>query len=92
MAAEFAIKTVYTFNHTCTEFVNPFDESGQGVIKYAWSASQYIELIVELILGVSYNALEKKVVISTKLVLELKNSFLSLKNIVLPQDTSMDIF
>ncbi len=92
LSAELAIKTIYTFNHNCAEFVNPFDGSGRGVIKYAWSASQYIELIVELIFGVSYNALEEKVVIAPKLVPELKNSFLSLKNIALPQETSMDIF
>ena len=49
-------------------------------------------MIVELIFGVSYNALEEKVVIAPKLVPELKNSFLSLKNIALPQETSMDIF
>ena len=92
LAADLALKTVYAFNHNCTEFVNPFDGSGHGVIKYAWSASQYIELIIEVIFGVSYDAAEKTVTISPKLADELKDTKLSLENLKITQDTSIDIF
>ena len=56
LAAELAYKTVLAFHQNCAEFVNPFDGSGHGVLKYAWSASQYLELIVEELFGISYDA------------------------------------
>ena len=52
LAAELAFKTICIFNHNSAEFVNPFDGSGHGVIRYAWTASQYLELIVEMLTNV----------------------------------------
>lgn len=92
MAAELALKTVYAFNHNCAEFINPFDGRGHGVIKYAWSASQYIELIVEVIFGISYNASKKEVVVLPNLAKELQGASLSLKNIKLSADVKLSVF
>ena len=92
LAAELALKTVYAFNHNCAEFINPFDGSGHGVIKYAWTASQYVELIVETIFGVSYNASKEEVVIAPKLTDKLKNSYLALENIKLSADAVIDVY
>ncbi len=92
LASELALKTVYAFNHNCAEFINPFDGSGHGVIKYAWTASQYVELLVEVIFGISYKASEKEIVISPKLTSELKKADLSIKNIKLSKDISIDVF
>ena len=92
LAAELALKTVYAFNHNCAEFINPFDGSGHGVIKYAWTASQYVELIVETIFGVSYNASKEEVVIAPKLTDKLKNSYLALENIKLSADAVIGVY
>lgn len=91
LAAELAVKTVYAFNHNCTEFVNPFDGSGHGVIQYAWTASQYIELIIEIIFGVCYNAEKNELSISPNIPKGLKNRRFSLKNLNIPGGGTLDL-
>ncbi len=91
LAAELALKTLCSFKSNCAEFINPFDGSGQGVKKYAWTASQFIELIVEVIFGVSYNATKKEIAILPKLPHNLKNCYLALENLKIDSDTSIDI-
>ena len=90
-AAELAWKTVKAFNHNCAEFLDPFDGSGNGVIKYAWTASQYIELIIEVIFGISYDASKAEVTIAPKLPEELKKSHINLKNIEIAQNIYLDV-
>ncbi len=91
LAAELALKTLRSFKSNCAEFINPFDGSGQGVEKYAWTASQFIELIVEVIFGVSYNAAKKEIAISPKLPQELISCSLALKDLKIDSDISIDI-
>lgn len=91
LAAELALKTVYTFNNNCTEFVNPFDGSGHGVIKYGWTASQYLELIIEVIFGVSSNIHEKEVIISPILSNELRNAKISITNLMVFDGVFLDV-
>lgn len=87
LAAELALKTIYAFNSNCAEFINPFDGSGHGVIKYAWTAAQYIELIVEVIFGVDSNGK-----VSPNLTKELKNTKLALENIILADGKNISVF
>lgn len=61
LASELAIKTLYAFKNNLAEFINPFDGKGHGVIRYAWTASQFIEIFIEIILGISFNAVENTV-------------------------------
>lgn len=91
MAAELALKTVRAFNHNCAEFLNPFDGTGHGVEKYAWTASQYVQLIVETIFGISYNEAEKEVVIVPRLTAELKKTGLALEKINVTANVFMDV-
>jgi glycogen debranching enzyme len=91
IAAELALKTIRVFNHNCTEFVNPFDGSGHGVLQYAWSASQYLELIIETIFGISYRADEKVVTVSPKITENLKNECLELRHICLSKGVFLDV-
>ena len=91
LAARLALKTIYAFNHNCAEFINPFDGAGHGVIKYAWTASQYIELIIVIIFGISYNSAKGEIVISPNLTDELKNSYLELKNLKIISDMCIDV-
>ena len=91
LAAELAVKTLSAFNHNCTEFINPFDGSGHGVIQYAWTASQYLELIIETIFGISYQAKDQTIILSPKLTTELKNSYLELKDIHISNDVYLNV-
>lgn len=91
LASELALKTLYAFKSNCFEFINPFDGSGHGVEKYAWTASQFIELIVEVIFGVSYDAEKNVITISPNLSAELKNQSLCLKNIQISCDIIANI-
>ena len=91
LAAELAIKTLYSFKSNCSEFINPFDGKGHGVEKYAWTASQFIDLIVEVVFGLSYNATKKEIIISPKIPHNLKNHYLSLKDLKIDSDISIEI-
>ncbi len=91
LASELALKTLYAFNHNCTEFVNPFDRSGQGVLQYAWTASQYLELVIEIIFGIQYNAREAVITVSPRLTETLKNEYLELKHISVTSEILLDV-
>lgn len=92
LAAELAQKTVRAFNHNCCEFVHPFDGTGHGVKKYAWSASQYLELLIEVIFGVHVNAHQKEVYIVPNLPLELQKEKLSMTGLMIFEDVYLDVF
>lgn len=91
LASELALRTLYAFKSNCSEFINPFDGSGHGVEKYAWTASQFIELIVEIVFGLSYDAEKNVIIISPNLSEELKNQSLYLKNIRISCDIIANI-
>lgn len=91
LAAELAIKTIYAFNNNYTEFINPFDGRGHGVLKYAWTASQYLELIVEVIFGIKLDANENTVQISPNLTEDLKQSMIAISNVMLFDNSYIDI-
>ncbi len=91
LAAELALKTLCSFKSNCAEFINPFDGSGQGVEKYAWTASQFIELIVEVIFGVSYNATKKRNRDFTKTSSRPEKLFFGFKRFEIDPATGIDI-
>ena len=91
IAAELALKTIRAFNHNCTEFINPFDGSGHGVLQYAWTASQYLELIIETVFGISYRADERTVIVSPNITDNMKNECLELKHVYLSKDIFLDV-
>lgn len=91
LAAELTLKTLYAFNNNYTEFINPFDSSGHGVLRYAWTASQYLELIIEIIFGISVNIDKNEVIISPNLPECLKFEELSLKGIMVFDNVYLDV-
>lgn len=91
LAAELALKTIYAFNNKCTEFINPFDGSGHGVLKYAWSASQYLELLIEVIFGICSSSDKREVCISPNLCQNLKNSRISITDIMVFDNIFLDV-
>ena len=91
LAAELAWKTVRIFNHNCAEFANPFDGRGHGVEKYGWTASQYLELLVEVIFGIRYDVRRNEVTVSPKLCGALSGERLSLEDVRLPNGQTLDV-
>ena len=90
-AAELALKTIRAFSHNCTEFINPFDGSGHGVLQYAWTASQYLELIIETIFGIRYRSNEKVITVAPNITKDLMREQMALRNIVISDGVYLDI-
>ena len=91
LAAELALKTIYAFNHNCAEFINPFDGIGHGVLQYAWTASQYLELLVEIVFGISYDAKNKTVTVAPRIAKELCNEKLEIRGLQIAPRLFIDI-
>jgi len=91
LAAELALKTIYAFNHNCTEFLNPFDGVGHGVVQYAWTASQYIELLIEIVFGISYDAKNETLRIAPRITKEMQNERLEIKKLQIAEQLFADI-
>lgn len=91
-AAYLTLKTVEIFNNNFTEFANPFDATGHGILEYAWTASQYIELIIEQIFGIQFNSFENTVIIAPNLDESLKGEKMSIENIILPDGSAFSVF
>jgi hypothetical protein len=86
LAAELAWSTVKTFHGTYTEYVHPTTGSGEGVQRYGWSASQYIQCVVEHLLGVDYDAIHGRLRLFPHIPEELYGETLKLEGLRLPPD------
>lgn len=91
LAAELALKTLDAFKSNCAEFINPFDKKGHGVKEYAWSASQFLEILVDVLFGIEYNAVENTITISPKICDALKNERLQIKGLCLMDTVKLDV-
>src|SRR5690606_5245746 len=91
LSAYLALKTVRLFNNNYTEFVNPTDGSGHGVQRYAWSAAQYIQILVEKIYGIAYNGQTNTIRIRPNLDPSLLGEKISLERLLLPNGNRLDL-
>jgi hypothetical protein len=87
LAAELNWSTIRTFNTNCTEYVVPSTGSGEGVARYGWSASQYIQCIVEYLFGVDYDRLRNRLRIVPHVPPPLLGQRLALERLILPTGT-----
>ena len=90
-AAHIAYQTVMTFNGKYAEFVNPSTGEGQGVLRYGWTASEYIELIIEEIFGINYDAWTGTLTVSPNIPAELYGQTISIKNVSLGDGRTVDV-
>ena len=90
-AAHVAYQTVMTFNGNYAEFVNPSTGKGQGVLRYGWTASQYIELIIEELFGIDYNAWTDTLTVTPNIPEELYGNTISIKNVSLGNEKTVDV-
>jgi hypothetical protein len=83
LAADLAWSTIASFNDNYCEYVVPSTGSGEGVQRYGWSASQYIQSIVEHVFGVDYDAMKDRLVVAPNLPVSLGNTEVSLRDLQL---------
>lgn len=84
LAADLVYKTVCEFHGKYTEFLQPFNGSGHGVKRYAWTAAQYIQLIVEFMFGIRADGENMTVSLSPHLPERLAGQALELEGLALP--------
>jgi hypothetical protein len=86
LSAELNYKTLQIFDNICTEFLTPDDGKGYGVERYGWTAGLYIELLLEQLLGIDYDAAVGTLTISPLLPAYLENKTISINNLRLPNN------
>ncbi len=84
LAAELAWSTIKTFDGKFTEYITPSEGKGEGVQRYGWSASQYIEAVVEYLFGVDADCMENRLRILPHIPKELRGQELRLDGLILP--------
>jgi hypothetical protein len=95
LAAHLAWKTIKYFSGNYHEFISPITgQSEGGTPRYCWSASLYIQAIIEYLFGVDYDIAEKRLRIMPLIPDDLAGEKLSLEKLILPTggDTRLAIF
>ncbi len=91
LAAELNWQTIKAFNGNYSEYLVPSTGSGEGVKRYGWTASQYIQAIIENLFGVGYNVFEKRLRIIPHIPKELINKEISISNLTIPSHESLKL-
>jgi len=84
LAALLAWNTVKIFHANYSEYVTPSNGKGEGVSRYGWSASQYIQTVIEHVFGIDYDAVTKRLSVEPLLVPELRASRIAIEGLRLP--------
>lgn len=91
LAAELAWSTIKGFNANYAEYLVPSTGLGDGVKRYAWSASLYIQAIVEHLFGVDYDRLAGRLRILPRVPKQLVRKEISLNNLILPHHNPLQL-
>jgi len=83
ISASLIWKTIKEFNHNYWEFLHADNGCGNGENDYAWTASQYIQLIIEELFGIHVDAFNNTVSIIPCLSKEFVGKTISLSNLTL---------
>lgn len=84
LAARLACQTIQEFRGDFTEFHHPVTGEGHGVLDYGWTAAQWIQILVEDIFGIDYDAIEGKVTIRPNIPEQYAREYFALENLILP--------
>ena len=84
LAAQLAWDTVKTFHGNYAEYVVPSTGAGEGVARYGWSASQYIQTIIECVFGIEFDAVERRLTVAPLLTPELRQGRVAIEGLRLP--------
>jgi len=83
LAGELAWHTIKAFNGRYAENLTAKGQT-HGVSRYCWSASLYIQAIIEYLFGVDYDVAEGRLRIMPHIPEELAQEIISIKNLILP--------
>jgi hypothetical protein len=89
LAAELTWSTIKTFNGNYCEFIVPSTGAGEGVQRYGWSASQYIQAIIENLFGIDYDFLNKRLRIVPHIAKELMKQEIEIRNLIIPSENDL---
>lgn len=81
LSAELSYATVKEFSGNYAEFLSPSTGEGHGVKRYGWTASQYIQLIIEEIFGISEDLQAGTVSVRPNVPKALAGTEISLKDV-----------
>lgn len=91
LGAALALKTVRAFCGNYAEYLSPDDGAGQGVREYAWSASQFLTLLIEVIFGVRFSRLRDTLFIDPHPDVSLYGQTIVLRGLTLPEGSVLDL-
>ncbi len=89
LAAELIWATIKTFHAKYCEYITPTSGSGEGVQRYGWTASQYIQTIIEHLFGIDYDIFEKKLRIVPHIPNELIKQEIEISNLKIPSENDL---
>ncbi len=84
LAAELNWHTMTMFHNNYSEYVTPSTGSGEGVVRYGWTASQYIQSVIEYLFGVDYDALAGRLRIFPRVPDMLSGNEISIEHLIIP--------
>jgi hypothetical protein len=84
LAADLAWSTVRAFSGRYAEYLVPSTGSGEGVQRYGWTASQYLQCIIEHLFGVDADAMESRVRVIPRFPATVRKETASLTDLLLP--------
>ena len=84
LAAELAWSTIKSFHGNYAEYLAPSSGEGHGVARYAWSASQYAQAVIEHLFGVDYDAVGRRLRVFPRIPRELLGKPIVLEGLVIP--------
>jgi len=92
-AAELAWHTVKIFAGQYAEYLEPDGGTPHGVARYAWTAGQWLQIIIEEIFGLRWHAKSRTLTVKPNVPAELAGQTLELKGLRLPdaERTRFDI-
>jgi len=91
LAAELAWSTIKTFNANFTEYINTGTGSGEGQPRYGWTASQYIQAVIENLFGIDYDFHYKRLRITPHIPKELMNQEIEISNLIIPAQNELKL-
>jgi len=84
LASKLTWDTIKCFNANYCEYVVPATGSGEGVQRYNWSASQYVQSVVEYLFGVDYDNIKNRLRILPLVPEELWGKEIAIEGLILP--------
>jgi hypothetical protein len=93
LAAELNWSTITTFHGNYCEYAVPSTGSGEGVQRYGWTASQYIQAIIEHLFGVDYDRLHARLRVCPHIPRALIGHEIAMRHLIIPTglDTRLDV-